>query len=400
MNGNGKSGQDPKIVPELIRKNLAILENNLEPNYTVHFFQQVLDPLIRHYFRANLKGGEILPDPEQGEKPSIYISNESQSVFPWDTLVLLHLMLAEGRFDIRKAVHPAISEEIADLPYTNPFGMKGFWKRIGGIRDSQLNLESLMYDKQAQVLIYPENLKGRTKKFEDRYQLAQLSTDVIRLSIKYETDIIPIATINGEYLNPFVHNTDKMDSLARQFGFPFFQTGPLSFLMPVQPWLYFFALPAKLTYVIGNPIKPYEMVDRPYDSLTESELSLIRDQVKVLLQETINRGVEQYGDAPYNWQEFLLNSIFHKNDWASFLPFGWAANFLKHAKDYQRWNQELGVLLPWAEDPQPQNIQAEEDEKHNGLGKQVFDLFKTIVSHPEILIHYIPFGGIKAAAGS
>ena len=55
-----------------------------DPDYTASVIQEIFDPIVRRYFRAELIGGERIP--QQG--PLILAPNHSGNSFPYDGMVL------------------------------------------------------------------------------------------------------------------------------------------------------------------------------------------------------------------------------------------------------------------------------------------------------------------------
>ena len=63
--------------------------------------------------------------------------------------------------------------------------------------------------------------------------------------------------------------------------------------------MFYFGFPAKLTYVVGRRIKPYEWVTKPFEEISLDEFRAIAEKVRGLMQEDLNQAVEQYGKKPY-----------------------------------------------------------------------------------------------------
>jgi len=50
---------------------------------------------------------------------------------------------------------------------------------------------------------------------------------------------------------------ENVNKIANLPGIPFLPLALMTVLIPLQRWLFYFAFPAKLTYVMGRRIKPY-----------------------------------------------------------------------------------------------------------------------------------------------
>ena len=72
---------------------------------------------------------------------------------------------------------------------------------------------------------------------------------------------------------------------------PFLPIGLSLLLVPLQPWAFYMAFPANLTYVRGSRIKPYEMVDKPIEALTKDDLDEVAQKVKDLHKQTVEYAV-------------------------------------------------------------------------------------------------------------
>ena len=88
--------------------------------------------------------------------------------------------------------------------------------------DDEDAMVSMQYN-DSNILIYPEGVPGIGKGFNNKYQLQRFSTSFIRMAIKYKTDIIPISTINAEYINPWSYNIGWITKLVNKIGMPFFK---------------------------------------------------------------------------------------------------------------------------------------------------------------------------------
>lgn len=51
--------------------------------------------------------------------------------------------------------------------------------------------------------------------------------------------LFPVRTINAEYLHPFSYRSDTLNRLVQKLGVPFLPF-PLTALVPVFPWMFYF----------------------------------------------------------------------------------------------------------------------------------------------------------------
>ncbi|MFQ5585116.1 MAG: hypothetical protein ACE5GL_11830, partial [Calditrichia bacterium] len=165
------------------------------------------------------------------------------------------------------------------------------------------------------------------KGFNRKYQLQRFATSFIRLSLKYQTDIIPVATVNGEYINPYNFRWEGLNKISQKFGIPFIPVGFMTLLLPFQPWLFYFGFPANLTYVLGKRIKPYQIIDKPFEEITEEEIRWLTGKVREQMQQELDEAVEKYGKKPYNVKHLLSTWFKNKQKFPFFIPSFWPSLF-------------------------------------------------------------------------
>jgi 1-acyl-sn-glycerol-3-phosphate acyltransferase len=314
--------------------------------FTIGLVKNVLDPLDRCYFRSEFVGFEPYPERNNPERPLIFASNHAGMAFPWDGIIFISQLLKRNAYDFTKTVRALIAPMLSQTTLMNPFLIANFWKKAGGVEATSLNFENMMHRPEANLLVYPEGVPGIGKGFDKKYQLQRFATSFIRMSLKFKTDIIPFATVNGEYINPYAYHSETVNKLANRIGIPFLPIGLMTVLIPFQPWLFYFGFPAKLTYVMGKRIKPYEMVDKPVDAIGEGEVRHLTEVVRQQMQRELHEAVQQYGKKPYAAREFV--GVCNKNlkRFPYFLPFFWPSLFAEWerrclAGDGEDWELNL-----------------------------------------------------------
>lgn len=325
-------------IVALASQNEAVYDEYCDEKYTKSLEINILNHLNKHYFRSRFIGFEDDPQRNNPDRPLLYIGNHSGMAFPWDAIMLGAGLFKKFDHSFEKTMRPLSAPMLSMSTLMNPFLIPNFWKRIGGIDATSLNFETLMHFNRSNVLVYPEGVPGIGKGFDKKYQLQRFSTSFIRMSLKYRTDVIPILTINGEYINPYSYTFDWINRLSQKIGVPFL---PISIILPfilMQPWLFYFAFPARLTYVMGKRVKPYEMIDKPFEQLSEKDISDIRDQVQASMQADINEAVELYGKEPFKLGELIWHNLKNLNHIAFFSSPGWPLVFAEHERLYKKNN--------------------------------------------------------------
>lgn len=311
----------------LVRANQKIVAQRFDREFAVNLVKQVLEPLDQCYFRSQFIGFDPFPERNNPERPLIFASNHAGMAFPWDGIIFTSQLLKRNHFDFSQAVRALTAPMLSQTTLMNPFLVADFWKRVGSVDATSLNVETMMHANDTNVLIYPEGVPGIGKGFDKRYQLQRFATSFVRVSLKYRTDIIPFATVNGEYINPYAYHSAGVNKIANKIGIPFLPLGLMTLLIPLQPWLFYFGFPAKLTYVMGKRIKPYEMIDKPLDKITETEVQELTERIRRQMQEELQQAVKAYGRRPYAAKEFFAGCRKNAKRFPYFLPFFWPSLF-------------------------------------------------------------------------
>lgn len=222
---------EPSLT-SLIRENQKIYTEFLDPRFAEHLVKHVLDPLDQCYFRSAFVGFDPLPERNNPKRPLIFASNHSGMAFPWDAIVFGAQLFKRNHYDFAKAVRPLSAPMLSQSTLMNPFLVQNFWKRVGSVEATSLNFETMMFYEKSNLLVYPEGVPGIGKGFDKRYQLQRFATSFIRISLKYKTDIIPFAIVNGEYINPYAYNSTALNKTVNKVGIPFLPVGLMTLLIP------------------------------------------------------------------------------------------------------------------------------------------------------------------------
>lgn len=313
-------------LSEQAANNKHIIHEYFDLNFTKHLIRHVITYLSDYYFRTEFIGFENIPQRNNPDVPLIFASNHSGMAFPWDAI-----MLAAGSYELLdygpKSMRPLTSPMLSESVLMNPYLYRNIWKTVGSVDASFLNFETMMLQKEHNLLIYPEGVPGISKGFNNRYQLQRFSSSCITMSIKYKTDIVPILTVNGEYINAYAYKSSWLNKIANKIGVPFFPVGLISLLIPLQPWIFYMGFPAKLIYVLGKAIKPHEMTSKSIEELSYDELVEIKERVQNNIQQQLHDAVNKYGRKPYQLKEFFSITLKNLNRLPYSMPFGWPLLF-------------------------------------------------------------------------
>ena len=322
--------------------NKHIIHEHFDINFTRSIIRNVINFLDEYYFRPQFIGFENFPKRNYPDTPLIFASNHSGMAFPWDGIILaagVYEMFNYGQDAVRPLASPMLSESVL----MNPFLYDNLWKIVGSVDASFLNFETMMLQNEHNLLIYPEGVPGIGKGFNKRYQLQRFSSSFITMSIKYRTDIVPILTVNGEFINPYAYRSQVLNNLVNKIGVPFLPVGLVSLLIPFQPWIFYMGFPAKLTYVLGKGIRPYEMTDKSIEDISYNELVKIKEHVRRNMQGQLTEAKEKYGHRPWRLKEFFAINFKNLDKLPYSMPFGWPLLF-EHFN--LRWKKNKNQDIP------------------------------------------------------
>ncbi|NJP12313.1 MAG: glycerol acyltransferase [Leptolyngbyaceae cyanobacterium RU_5_1] len=207
-----------------------------DPVYQQAFRDEILTPIVKRYFRAELHQADQLPN----AAPVIITINHAGMCFPWDC-VCLGLLLSEQRdWFIQPLAHPIFF----DHPWLKWWLPTGWTQVLGGVRAEQESFEAAIAERV--VLLYaPEGWRGLTKGWQQRYRLARFDSSFVRSSVRDRIPILPVVCIGSESLHPFAVNVKW---LARWFKMPMFPLSPLIPIFALFPSMGIWAMRVRLQY--------------------------------------------------------------------------------------------------------------------------------------------------------
>ena len=284
-----------------------------------------IEPLLRLWFRAEIVGAEKIP----ARGPVILAANHSGNAFPYDGIALDALLWARDGMTHASKFRTVYEHELSLVWWMRPFGIDNFWRRGGGVDMTFDNFDALLR-RGDRALYFPEGVPGIGKGFGRRYKLQAFHTSFLRLAAKHDVPILPVHIVNGEWIHPFGYTFGWLDWLMqRVFLVPFLPL-PIGLLAIVFPWMWFLAFPAKLVFVVGEPVNARAVVrDAP---TMRQAAELVRERMQCELNESVARfGGSRY-DIPGLWRAFRHAT---HGRWRAF-PTGWPLSFIRHERDRAR----------------------------------------------------------------
>ncbi len=331
-------------IAVLVKQNYKIYDEIFDVRFAENLVDTIYDLFNKCYFRSRFIGFENMPERNNPKHPLIYASNHSGMAFPWDGIILVGGIFKINNKDFRKSARPLSAPMLSQSPLMNPFMINNFWKMVGSVDASTLNFETMMQYTESNLIVYPEGVPGIGKGFNNKYKLQRFATSFVRMSIKYRTDIMPISTVNGEYINPHTYSIEFLNKIVQKIGIPFIPIGILTLFLILQPWLFYYASPANLTYVLGEKISPYEWTNKPHNELSREELLELTGRVQEIMQNNLNKAVEKYGDKPFGMAEFLKCSTSNLKRFPFFLPFAWPVIVAEFSRRFVELKEDPVVI--------------------------------------------------------
>lgn len=335
---------NPEELAAAIEENKKIFDEHFDLPFAQSLTREVIR-FLNMYFRPRFIGFEKMPDRSETERPLIFAMNHSGMAFPWDGIVFAAGLMENMDYDLGKVLRPLAAPMLSASTLMNPFLLKDAWKRVGAVDATGLNFETMMHFPDSHLLLYPEGVPGIGKGFNRKYQLQTFSSSMVRMAIKYKTDVISCLCVNGEYINPYSYSIPWVNKLVQKIGVPFLPLSVLTILILVQPWMFYYAWPAKLTYLFGKRYSPADMAGgRSVEDLTREEIRAIRDQLQAGMQEELNEGVKKYGKHPFEMREFFRSLAKNWRELPYWVPPGWPALFSEYDRRYYQ-DKELPTRI-------------------------------------------------------
>ncbi|MEO1377674.1 MAG: 1-acyl-sn-glycerol-3-phosphate acyltransferase [Cyanobacteria bacterium J06635_10] len=212
-------------------------------NYQTAFLEEILQPIIKYYYRGELVKIENLPK----NGPLIVAMNHAGMSFPWDILTLGYLLSKQQKW----VVYPLAGVDLFEHPWMAWWLPPGWSEVLGGVKARYDDFEAAI--EQQKILLYaPEGLRGPGKGWFKRYQLQKFDISFVQLSQKYQVPILPVICIGSEKLHPYTLN---INWLRKLFGLPFLPASPLIPWFALFPSMGVWAGRTKLRYFIQPLVK-------------------------------------------------------------------------------------------------------------------------------------------------
>ncbi|MBP2417776.1 lysophospholipid acyltransferase family protein [Microlunatus capsulatus] len=243
----------------------AVDDFGFDADLTERVFLPLLRPLVRHWFRVEVRGAENLP----ADGAALLVSNHAGTM-PLDGMVLQSVVFDETGRHVRLLG--------ADLIFATPFS-HDLARRTGTTLACREDTERLLAADQL-VAVFPEGFKGLGKRYADRYKLQRFGRGgFVSAAVRGQVPIIPVSVVGSEEIYPLLATAPL---LARALGVPYVPVTPLF------PWLGplgLVPLPSKWVVQFGEAITTDEL---PAGAAEDPMVVFsITDQVRETIQQTL-----------------------------------------------------------------------------------------------------------------
>jgi 1-acyl-sn-glycerol-3-phosphate acyltransferase len=187
-----------------------------------------------HYFRCKTSGIEQVP---QG--PAILAANHAGQL-PIDAMMINTALFME-------ATPPMLCRSMMDrLVPTLPV-ISTWYSRLGVVLGTADNAITLL-DSGQKLLTFPEGVRGIQKPISQAYELQRFGLGFIRLALRSNVPIIPVAVVGSEEQYPTLYSIKRGTHLLNVPSIPFWLHLPI-------PLLGLLPLPVRYYIHFGEPLK-------------------------------------------------------------------------------------------------------------------------------------------------
>jgi len=149
--------------------------------------------------------------------------------------------------------------------------------RMGTMVGTPENCVSMLHADEC-VMVFPEGARGANKPFHKRYQLQRFGQGFMRLALRTQTPIVPVAIVGSEEQQPGFAN---LEGVGRALGLP---SLPITISQPWFPIVgSLFALPVKYRIHFGEPLH-FDGSPNEEDAAIQERVETVRDAMAGLLE--------------------------------------------------------------------------------------------------------------------
>ncbi len=307
----------------------------LDLAYLRDFAARVYIPILDHYFRPVLVGGDKLPP----DGPAILAANHSGNAFPHDAIVLDATLWRHDGLAPERKLRTAFEKELTAVWWMRPFGLDDWWRRCGGVDMTFDNFDRSLA-RGDRVLYFPEGVPGIGKGFNRRYQLQRFSTSFALLAARRGVPVFPVYIVNAEWVHPFGYCVPALDRLVQRWlGVPFLPL-PIGLLTLLFPWMFYLSFPSRMAFVVGDPVDVTAMAREEgiadFTVRDAERWGRVAKRIRLHMQAELDAAVAQYGRRPWDLRSLARELWTARRRLLTILPVGWPVAYWRQERDRQR----------------------------------------------------------------
>ena len=224
--------------------------------------------LYRYWFRVENLGIENLPPGR-----CLVIGNHAGQIALDASMVVTAALL--------EAEPPRILRGMGEFFLPRMPFLSVIMHRLGSVVGTPKNCVDLLENEEA-VIAFPEGVRGISKLFWDRYQLARFGPGFMRLALEARAPIVPVAIIGSEEQTIALAN---LESLGKRLGLPSF---PITLTWPWLGPLGLLPLPVKYRIYWGEPMRFDGDGDEPDEEIAE-KVETVRGRIQQMVDDGLVR---------------------------------------------------------------------------------------------------------------
>lgn len=161
-----------------------------------------------------------------------------------------------------------------------------------------------LLEKEEMVCFYPEAEAGTGKLFKDRYNLVDFNPGFVKAAIQTQSPIIPVTTVGGDEIYPFLCN---LKPVAKLMGAPYWPITPFYPLMPFP--ISAIPLPIKMLICVG---KPFDLGYPPEKADDHEFIEGVAKRIQKDIQKELN-DLLQIRRSPFKKWDYDAVKAYHQH---------------------------------------------------------------------------------------
>ena len=218
----------------------------------------MLSWFYKNYFSVTVNGIDNVPPSGR----AMIVSNHSGGVALDGAMILASLFL---EMEPPRLAHGMAEKFINRMPFASQM-----MSRSGHFTGIPEHATQLLEDDRV-LMVFPEGARGTAKLYGDRHSLVGFGSGFIRLALRTQSPLIPVAFLGGGEAIPTVVNLVKIGKLL---GVPY---------IPVTPYLFPIPRPVSLEIYYGEPME-FEGTGNEEDSVIFGFVEQVRTRIAKMIE--------------------------------------------------------------------------------------------------------------------